>query len=179
MRLFIGFVFLLIGPLSLLGQNPNTTFEIPSRTINLPCGTTCTNITAAVPHIKNSSDYVITTPAYQPFPWVTAAGIDITSLISAGFYDDQWTSAIAVPFPICYYGNTFNSLIVGTNSAISFDMSRAATGSGYSIAAGGTIPSSSYAPNMIFGPYHDIDIDQPGSNKRIEYRIEGDRKSVV
>jgi gliding motility-associated-like protein len=26
---------------------------------------------------------------------------------------------------------------------------------------------------MIFGPYHDIDIDQPGANKRIEYRIEG------
>lgn len=26
---------------------------------------------------------------------------------------------------------------------------------------------------MIFGPYHDIDIDEPSANKRIEYRIEG------
>jgi gliding motility-associated-like protein len=157
----------------LSAQNPATTFEIPSRTINLPCGTNCTPITATVPHIKQTTDYVITTPAYTPFPYVTAAGIDITALIPGGFNDDQWTSAISMPFPICYYGNTFNSLIVGTNSAISFDISRASTGSGYSISAGGTIPSTTYAPNMIFGPYHDIDIDQPGSNKRIEYRIEG------
>ena len=40
---------------------------------------------------------------------------------------------------------------------------------------GPTIPgtNSGFEPNMIFGPYHDIDIDEPGSNKRIEYRIEG------
>ncbi|MFM7672214.1 MAG: gliding motility-associated C-terminal domain-containing protein [Bacteroidota bacterium] len=171
-RLLLSF-FLTVCSWSISAQNPATTFEIPSRIINLPCGTNCTNITAAVPHIKASSDYVITTPAYQPFAWVTAAGIDVTALIPGGFNDDQWTSAIAVPFPICYYGSSFSNLIIGTNSAISFDLSRASTGSGYSIGAGGTIPSTAYAPNMIFGPYHDIDIDQPGANKRIEYRVEG------
>ena len=158
---------------SLYAQNPATTFEIPNRTINLPCGTTCTPIDATVPHIKQSTDYVITTPAYVPFPYVTATGINVTSLINSFGFDDQWTSSIAVPFPICYYGSTYSNLIIGTNSAISFDVSRASTGSGYSIVAGGTIPSTTYAPNMIFGPYHDIDIDQPGANKRIEYRIEG------
>ncbi len=173
MRHFLFSILLTACSVALYAQNPATTFEIANRTINLPCGTNCTNITAVVPHIKNSSDYVITSPAYQPFAWVTAAGIDVTTLINTFGNDDQWTSAITVPFPICYYGTSYSSLIIGTNSAISFDISRASTGSGYSITATGTIPSGSYAPNMIFGPYHDIDIDQPGANKRIEYRIEG------
>ncbi len=173
MRHFVFTLLLTACSVVLSAQNPATTFEIANRTINLPCGTNCTNITAVVPHIKNSSDYVITSPAYQPFAWVTATGIDVTSLINSFGNDDQWTSVIGVPFPICYYGTSYSSLIIGTNSAISFDISRASTGSGYSITATGTIPSGSYAPNMIFGPYHDIDIDQPGSNKRIEYRIEG------
>jgi len=173
MRHFVFTLLLTACSVVLSAQNPATTFEIANRTINLPCGTNCTNITAVVPHIKNSSDYVITSPAYQPFAWVTATGIDVTSLINSFGNDDQWTSVIGVPFPICYYGTSYSSLIIGTNSAISFDISRASTGSGYSITATGTIPSGSYAPNMIFGPYHDIDIDQPGSNKRFEYRIEG------
>jgi gliding motility-associated-like protein len=157
----------------LCAQNPATTFEIPSRTINLPCGTNCTPITATVPHIKQSTDYVITTPAYQPFAWVTAAGIDITSLISGTSFDDQWTSVIPF-FSFCYYGNAFSSLVIGTNSAITFNTS-ASGNTGYVLSTTSTIPRSAFGfePNMIFGPYHDIDIDQTGNNKRIEYRIEG------
>ena len=159
--------------LAVSAQNPSTTFEIPNRTINLPCGTNCTPITATVPHIKQSTDYIVIPSGYQPFPWVTAAGIDVTSLINSFGNDDQWTSVINVPFPICYYGSSYSSLVIGTNSAISFDISQASSGSGYSISTTGAIPNSTYDANMIFGPYHDIDIDQPGSNKRIEYRIEG------
>lgn len=170
---FALFLFCLSSSSSALAQNPATTFEIPSRIIDLPCGTSCTPITATVPHIKQSTSYVVTSPAYVPFPYVTTSGIDLTTLISSTIFDDQWTSAINLPFPICYYGSTYSSLVVGTNSAISFDITRASTGSGYSITTTGAIPSTSYAPNMIFGPYHDIDIDNPGANKRIEYRIEG------
>jgi len=93
------------------GQNPATTFEIPNRTINLPCGTNCTPISATVPHIKQSTDYIVIPAGYQPFPWVTAAGIDVTVLIPGGNNDDQWTPVISMPFPFCFYGNTFNSLV--------------------------------------------------------------------
>ncbi|MFN4892796.1 MAG: gliding motility-associated C-terminal domain-containing protein [Bacteroidota bacterium] len=158
----------------LSAQNPATTFEIPSRTINLPCGTNCTPITATVPHIKQTTDYVITNPAYSPFAWVTAAGVDVTNLISTTNKDDRWTSAINF-FPFCYYGITHSSMVIGTNSAISFDLSLASTASGYSMgfSTPNLIPGTNYDANMIFGPYHDIDIEQPGANKRIEYRIEG------
>lgn len=171
------FCLLLTGCMAVLysfSQNPATTFTIPNRNIQLPCGTATTSISAQVPHIKQTSDYVITNPLYVPFPYVTAGGIDVTTLIATSFYDDQWTSKVPVQFPFCFYGITYPTLLIGTNSAITFDTTRASSNSGYSISATtGAIPNTSYAPSMIFGPYHDIDIDEPSANKRIEYRVEG------
>ncbi len=157
-----------------VGQNPATTFTIQNRQIQLPCGTSCTSISAQVPHIKQTNDYVITRPAYVPFAYVTPGGINVTSLINGSFYDDQWTSKVPITFPFCFYGITYPTLLIGTNSAITFDTTRANSNSGYSISStAGSIPRTTYAPSMIFGPYHDIDIDEPSTNKRIEYRIEG------
>lgn len=68
----------------------------------------------------------------------------------------------------------FSSLIMGSNAAISFDLSRAGQGSGYAISATtGMIPNTVYAPNMIFGPYHDINPNLSSPNKKIEWRVEG------
>lgn len=156
-------------------QNPATVFTIPNRTITLPCGTSCTTISAIVPNIKQTSTYIVNDIPYLPFAYSTPGGIDVTTLIPSTFFDDWWTSSIPITFPFCFYGNTFNNLLIGTNSAITFDVGRAASGSGYAInATTGAIPNTAYAPNMIFGPYHDIDIDNPGTAaKKIEYRIEG------
>lgn len=52
-------------------QNPATVFTIANRNITLPCGTGCVNITAKVPHIKQTNGYVITNPAYVPFAYTT------------------------------------------------------------------------------------------------------------
>lgn len=155
-------------------QNPATTFTIANRNITLPCGTNCTTINAKIPHIKQTSGYVVTNPAYVPFAYVTPTGIDVRTLISGSVYDDQWTSKVPITFPFCYYGITYPTLLIGTNAAVTFDTTRASTGSGYSISnTTGAIPNTAYAPSMIFGPYHDIDIDNASANKRIEYRIEG------
>lgn len=112
---------------------------------------------------------------YLPFAYSTPTGIDVKTLIPSSFFDDWWTQKIPITFPFCFYGITYPTLLIGTNSAITFDTTRAAGGSGYAIAlTGGAIPNTAYAPAMIFGPYHDIDIDNPGTaNTKIEYRIEG------
>lgn len=160
--------------ISVFGQNPATTFTIANRNIQLPCGTSCTSINAQVPHIKQTDNYVITNPGYVPYAYTTTTSVDVTTLISGSFYDDQWTSKVPITFPFCYYGITYPTLLIGTNSAITFDTTRASSGSGYSISSTtGAIPNTTYAPSMIFGPYHDIDIDNAATNKRIEYRIEG------
>ncbi|MBL7725670.1 MAG: gliding motility-associated C-terminal domain-containing protein [Chitinophagaceae bacterium] len=156
--------------ISAYSQNPATTFTIPNRNIQLPCGTSCTSISAQVPHIKQTTGYVITNPGYVPFAYTTTGGTEVTAI----YVDDTWSPVINLPFSMCYYGNSFASLIMGSNSALSFDISRAGQGSGYSISAStGAIPNTVYAPNMIFGPYHDIDPSDPSANKKIEWRIEG------
>lgn len=151
-------------------QNPATVFTIANRNITLPCGTGCVNITAKVPHIKQTNGYVITKPAYVPFAYTTPTGNIPTEI----YIDDRWSNTINPGFSFCYYGNNFSSLIMGSNSAISFDISRANTGSGYSISSTtGAIPNTTYAPNMIFGPYHDINPNISSPNKKIEWRVEG------
>jgi gliding motility-associated-like protein len=164
---------LLIGAvlfsISIQSQNPATTFTIPNRNISLSCGTNCTNFSVSVPHIKQSSDYVIANPAYLPFAFTTPGGIVVSSV----YIDDTWSPKIPVGFPFCFYNITYPTLLMGSNSAITFDTVRAGSGSGYSIAAGGTIPNTAYAPKMIFGPYHDIHPGLSSANKKIEYRVEG------
>jgi|CXWL01.1.fsa_nt_gi gliding motility-associated-like protein len=151
-------------------QNPATVFTIANRTIALPCGTSCTTITAQVPHIKQTNSYVITNPGYIPFSYTTAGGTEVSQI----YIDDTWSPVINPGFNFCFYGSTYSSLIMGSNSAITFDISRAGNNSGWSIAAGtGTIPNTAYAPSMIFGPYHDIDPSRTSTNKKIEWRVEG------
>lgn len=166
-------ILLLLGVVAgftAFSQNPATTFTIANRNITLPCGTSCTSINAKIPHIKQTTGYVVTNPAYVPFAYTTPTGTVASSI----YVDDTWSQAISLPFPFCFYGNNFNSLLMGSNSAITFDVSRAGSGSGYSISATtGAIPNTAYAPNMIFGPYHDIDPGLSSANKKIEWRIEG------
>ena len=166
-------ILLLIGAyffFNATAQNPATVFTIANRVITLPCGTNCTTITAQVPHIKQTTGYVITNPGYVPFAYSTPAGTEVTAI----YTDDTWSPVISPGFNFCYYGNTFSSLLMGSNSAITFDISRAGQGSGYSISATtGAIPNTTYAPNMIFGPYHDINPNLASANKKIEWRVEG------
>jgi len=78
-KILSGLVFL-TNFLGAFAQNPVTTFTIPNRTILLPCGTTCTPVSVRVPHIKQTNTYVMTTPAYQPFAYVTPTGTVVSSI---------------------------------------------------------------------------------------------------
>lgn len=162
-----------IFSLSAVAQNPATVFTIPNRNILLPCGTNCTSLNVSVPNIRQTTTYVVTNPPYAPYAYATPGGTVVSSIYS----DDMWSQKIPLPFAFsfCFFGISYPSLLMGSNSAITFDTTRAGTGSGYAIAAsGGGIPNTAYAPSMIFGPYHDIDPSLTSSpNKKIEYRVEG------
>src|SRR5678815_3944994 len=73
-------------------QNPATIFSIPSRNIVLPCGTTCTSLSAVVPHIKQTNNYIITTMPYLPFAYRTTTGNELTSV----YQDDTWSDKISI-----------------------------------------------------------------------------------
>ncbi len=170
---------------AIYAQNPVTTFTIPNRTINLPCGTPCTSISASVPHIKQTDDYLIARPGYVPFAYTTATGTEMTSI----YTDDVFSPLISLPFPFCFYGSTYNSLVMGSNAIITFDASNANMGNAWPLTdpntslplpipyAGGTqgLSFPAYYPRAsIMGPYNDIYPTVNGSGQRkIEWRIEG------
>lgn len=164
-------------------QNPSSVFRWPSKTIVLPCGTTCTSITASVPDIRQTDDYLVQAIAHQPFPY--EGGTELTAL----YADDIYSSAIPLPFPACFYGATYNSLAIGSNGIVSFDVTNAGKRNNFRLTtsffnltpvkipyAGGTqnsLASTYYPRASIMGVYHDIFPFQNG-NRRIEWRLEGD-----
>ncbi len=163
-------------------QNPASVFTLPSKTVVLSCGATCTDVTAVVPDIRQSDAYQVQAIPFQPFLY--EGGTELTAL----YADDIYSSAIPLPFPVCFYGTTYNSITVGSNGIVTFDVTNAGkrnnfrlTTSFFNLApvqipfAGGTQNSlaSTYFPRAsIMGVYHDIFPFDNGS-RRIEWRMEG------
>lgn len=170
----------------LFGQNPATTIVLANKNINLPCGTSCTSISAQVPHLKQTDDYVLTRPAYVPFAYTSATATELTST----YTDDVFSSLITMPFNFCFYGNSYVSVVIGSNNIMTFDATNAGLanswpltssgGSGTPVPipyAGGTQGSSfsTYYPKAsIMGPYYDIyPTNNAGGQRKIEWRVEG------
>jgi gliding motility-associated-like protein len=167
-----------------LAQNPTTVFQLPQKTFIVPCGSACITITARVPHIKQSDEYTVKTIPYQPFAY-SGAGTELTAL----YVDDLYTNVINLPFPVCFYGSLYNSLVVGSNGVVSFDVTNAGKRNNFRQTvsfsnttpvripfAGGTQNSlaSTYFPKAaIMGVYHDIFPSLNNGTRRIEWRLEG------
>lgn len=185
MRLFLRFLcaFLLFTSAVSAQINSYPVITPPPSNILLPCGVNCTPIALRVPHIKQTSDYLLQYIPYSIQPLVSASGIELSTFL---YDDDEFSEVIPVGFNFCFYDSIFSRAVVGSNGLITFDTSnRAACKNAYTISpttslpfASGTqcIQSGTYIPRAsILGPYHDIDPSDAANppNKRIEYRIEG------
>ena len=168
--------------MSARAQNPSTVFQLPARTVTLPCGTSCTSVTATVPDIRQSDDYVVQSIPFQPYSY--EGGTELTAL----YADDIYSTAIALPFPVCFYGDNYTALTVGSNGIVTFDVTNAGKRNNFRLTtsffnltpvpipyAGGTqnsLASTYYPRASIMGVYHDIFPFNNGS-RRIEWRGEG------
>ncbi|MDQ3277599.1 MAG: gliding motility-associated C-terminal domain-containing protein [Bacteroidota bacterium] len=163
-------------------QNPSTVFQLPAKTVVLPCGAACTSLTVTVPDIRQSDDYRVQSIPFQPYAY--EGGTELTAL----YADDIYSSAITLPFPVCFYGSNYNLLTVGSNGVVTFDVTNAGKRNNFRLTtsffnltpveipyAGGTqnsLASTYYPKAAIMGVYHDIFPVNNGS-RRIEWRMEG------
>lgn len=190
---FLGLYFLLV-PGRPAAQNCIPT-NFNGTSFNLVCPQTCANLNVSIPHIKGTSDYVVSTISYTPYPFVTASGVELNTL----YADDLYSPVITLPFPFCFYGAVYTSCVVGSNGIISFDVSNANQENAWSLTTvpHGSIPqpipysggsqnttSETYYPKAaIMGAYNDITPLLNGSGQRkIEYSIVGTapcRKFIV
>jgi hypothetical protein len=113
-----------------------------------PCTTTM-QVTADPFETGETSTYEVCQIDYNP-PYPFTTGIPFSIGV-----DDIYTGIITLPFNFCFFGNTYNQIVVGSNNVISFDITQASGFCPWAFTA--SCPSPALPLNSIMGPYHDID----------------------
>ncbi|CAM4407688.1 GEVED domain-containing protein [Flavobacterium terrigena] len=133
------------GGLGLNGADP--------AAINCTASSTCVDLEATYLDLGETTDYIVEPIAYNPPRSFTG----LANPVSVNT-DDVWSPVVNLPFDFCFYGNTFNKCVIGSNGILSFNTTLAGTASGYSFSD--NIPISGHSQlkeNSIFGVFHDID----------------------
>ena len=127
------------------------------------CENPSTDLTASfMTNGNDTSVYVVNALDACPTPPLVGgnpSGIDI---------DDRWSQPIDMTFDFCFFGNTYNQVVIGANGLLTFDVTQAGQFCPWSFSA--SVPSPSLPLNAIYGAYHDID---PSVCGNIEYYVLG------
>ncbi|MEM7039296.1 MAG: SprB repeat-containing protein, partial [Bacteroidota bacterium] len=112
------------------------------------CGTPCFNVTATPVGGYETTTYTVGQIPYVPYPFTTGTQVLVAM-------DDIYSPVITLPFDFCFYGGTYNQLIVGSNGCISFNVANANGFDAWAINA--AIPGNNAVANSICAPWHDMD----------------------
>ena len=123
---------------------------------------------------QDTTEYEITSVnncEFPPFVGGTPSSVNI---------DDRWSEVIDIGFDFCFFGGTYNQLLIGSNGVISFETDVINDGvgfpdefNGYNLDIGDTLPNASnptLSEANIFGVGHDIN---PATGGEINYMILG------
>ena len=120
-------------------------------------------LSAEYPIIKQSNKYKVSAieyPAHVDFSKGTPVSTSNTNGKSDDVFGDE---VVDIGFNFCFYGNSYNKIIVSDNGVVSFDLSQRNKECPYYIA--GPIPNSGLPKNSIFGVYHDMNNTTPSKIK--------------
>ena len=115
---------------------------------------------------QDTNTYEINALTACPTP-PTTGGVP-TSLV----IDDTWSDVINMTFDFCFFGQTYNQIVVGSNGVLTFDLANANTGNGWAFTE--TLPNNtnpSLAEANIFGVAHDIDPSVCGDINYVCFRF--------
>lgn len=167
MKKFLPFLFVSIGSLfaphafSQVTACPQVTAG-PDTSL---CGTGgCVTLNASIAGTVTTNTYSVGQIPYNPYSYQGANQILIN-------IDDVWSSVIPLPFCFDFFGQTYNSILIGSNAIITFDLTQANGNCQWPIA--NAIPSSSDPMNSIMAPWHDIDPSVGSSATDISWQIYG------
>lgn len=133
----------------------------------------CVNLSTQYPEIRRTDSYAVNSIAYEPIiPFNEGTALNAN-------FDDVFPEKITLPFRFCFYGNSYNEVVIGSNGLLTFDSSQLGNVSYPNIQAEN--PSPLLPKNSIFGVLHDMVFSADGESE-IYYSIIGDapcRKLVV
>ncbi len=157
-------LFIIISASAELFAQPGCPAVNAGPDVIMPCGQTCTTLTATPFAAAATTSYTVGQIPYAP-PFPFNAGTNILVAI-----DDVWGNVINLPFNFCFFGNVYNQLVVGSNGMISFNLNNANGLNNWQIQ--GPIPASYWGDmcNTIMCPWQDID---PTNQGGVYYQISG------
>jgi gliding motility-associated-like protein len=137
----------------------------PDQTADCSAAQGCSNLAATFLELKETTSYTVESiPHAPPIPYNQAGGTAVSVNT-----DDVWSGVINIPFPFCFYGVTYNSMLIGSNGNLNFTTTSAGGYCPWSFTA--SCPSTNLtAAGNVFGIYHDID---PSVCGNIKYYITG------
>lgn len=122
------------------------------------CGvSSCTTLEATYKDLGNTSTYTVQSIPYAP-PYQYGCLANSVSIN----VDDVWSGLISIPFNFCFYGATYNQMLIGSNGVVSFNTTNNTPGGYNNWSFSNNLPSTSLFLNSIFGVYHDIDPSKGG-----------------
>lgn len=172
------FVILIVFIISFLAypQNCNITATdiFGNTSTQLSCGTNgCVELSTNVPSSFLTTSYSVESQAYAPvIPFNQGTSLNAD-------FDDGFSGIIPMPFNFCFYGNTYNKMVVSSNGFITFDTTQAGMISNPNILA--TNPDDLLPKNAIFGTMQDL-IFSKDEDSEIYYSVIGNspcRKFII
>lgn len=124
----------------------------------------CISLNSEYLNLRSTTEYVVSSIPFEPlFPFTGGVTLNNTA-------DDVWSPSFTLPFPVTFYGNTYNTILVGSNGVVTFDLTNQ-NPSGYcNWPFTQTIPNTNFPiRNAIYGVYQDTNIvSPPVSNQSIQ-----------
>ncbi|GAB4131798.1 MAG: hypothetical protein Fur0041_02510 [Bacteroidia bacterium] len=138
----------------------------PDQTI---CAPNCATLTGTFVPTNQTTSYTTSQIPYTPDPFTTGTAISL--------FDDQWSQVIPLPFPFCFYGQVYNSCLIGANGLISFTLTGAGGYCQWPINA--PVPTTADPMNTIMGPWQDLNPSLGGQIRYATYGVAPCRRFVV
>ncbi len=140
----------------------------PSTTI---CMGNCATIASSVVPVNLTTTYSIQPIPYAPYSYTTG-----TSILAN--QDDIWSSVTNLGFNFCYFGNSYNQCIIGSNGQLCFGLGLAGGSDNWAISA--ALPNTIDMPgNTICAAFRDIDPTSSGNIYFTTYGVAPCRNLVI
>lgn len=127
---------------------------------------TCVDLEATYLDLGNTTSYIVEPILYNP-PFAFSGLANPVSVNT----DDVWSPIVPLPFKFCFFGNTYEQCLIGSNGVITFDTTNNTPGGTCSWSFDANLPvanNSALVENAIFGVFHDIN---PGVSGEVGWEL--------
>ncbi|HWY12370.1 MAG TPA: hypothetical protein VN026_13640, partial [Bacteroidia bacterium] len=165
LKIFLGFFLIALSISTSYGQAVAFCPSISAFTPTAPlCASSCATISANVIPVNQTTSYSVQSIPYFPFAYTGGTPVSVG-------IDDVWSSVINLGFNFCYFGNTYNQCLLGSNGQLTFSISPPLPGGYDNWLITTAIPNLSDMPgNTICAVFRDID---PSFGGNMRYYFSG------